>query len=215
MDKELNKRADVPIFDIDDTGRVDLTLWKMDTGFLLTDNDNKKEHSISNMDDFQASLELLIESIKTKVRNLMNDKGKFEFVDIAFIIMEGEAEADKYGLDAPVLPETLELSPDQLADIINSIYEEGPLHNFPMRGQGRNVRHVSAEAVMQAINSPQNVIRLKTRLKNPDDKYRSGHTANRPVPEKKKFYSDQTKNKDQHKHKDNQNKDKPEPNKID
>lgn len=211
MAKE-NRDIDVPIFDINDTGRVDLTLYKLDTGFMLRDNDLKKDHSVK-MDDLDASLDLLVESIKGKLKTLMNDKQKFDFVDIAFIVQEGEDVGDQYELDPPDSPQNLDLSTEQLAEIVNEILSDRPMHDAPRRVGHRSVHMVTGNDILRAINSPRNMVRLKTRVKENSDP-----TSNvRDRDSKKRFFPapDKTKNKGiediKNKHEE---KDKNDPNKI-
>jgi len=199
---EKNKNPDIPFFDINETGRVDLTLFKMDTGFLLKDNILKKDHSISKMDDLEATLGLVIESVKEKVRNVMLGKLKFDYVDIGIIVQEGEDEGDQYDMGEFQNDEPVQFDPDQLADIVNTIISGNPLGDFPQRGGHRSTVAITGMDIVKAMNSPKNMIQLKTRVGAPK---RGEKTENEHHPKKKHFY-DKTKNKETHQRKDDNSK---------
>ena len=190
---DKNRDIDVPTFDVGETGRVDLTLYKMDTGFLLRDNTLGKDHSISKIEDLEASLSLVIESVKEKIRELMRERDKFDYIDIGVVVQEGEDAGEQYDISEMNEPETLNLEPDQLADLINSIYSNNPMGGFPQRGGHRGPVVVTGQDVVRAMNSPRNVIRMKTRIG--DTKHKADKTENLHFgKDKKKFYSDKTKN---------------------
>ena len=108
-------------------------------------------------------------------------------------------------------PSEVSLDPGQLAEIINEALDDSPLAGIPRRVGQRNVQVVDANMIMRALNSPKNVIKMRTRVR----KEKSDKTSNLPLPkDKKRFHSDRTKNEhlkdNSGKGKENENK----PNKI-
>lgn len=147
----------------------------------------------------------MIESVKGKVRELMRERDKFDYIDIGVTVQEGEDAGEQYDATELSEPETLNLEPDQLADLINSIIGGNPMGDFPQRSRGRGPIVVTGNDVVRAMNSPRNVIRMKTRVG--DTKHKSDKTENLHLgKDKKKFYSDHTKNKIDNKDQSEKNK---------
>jgi len=161
-DKDKNRNIDGPIFDINQ-GSIDFSIYKMDTGFLVLDNATKAKHSISKLEDLEAVFEVMHDGIKEKIRNLMNNKNTFDYIDVGVQITEGFDNGDQFNYE-DVIPESMELNYDQLADIVNEIISSSPTAGLAGRAGHRNPVYISKEQIFSAMNSSRNAIKLRKRV---------------------------------------------------
>jgi len=119
-----------------------------------------------------------------------------------------------YDLEEPDQPQTVNMDPNQLADLINDLLQDSPMKEFPSRMGHRSIKVIDGNMIMRAMNSPRNIVKLRTRVKDT----KGDRTDNLQYPKKdKKFFFDKTKNRPVDDIKSDQNRNKGEdnePNKI-
>jgi hypothetical protein len=194
-DENKNEAIGGRMLDITEHGRVDVTIFKMDTGFILQNNDNDKQHSLGKIDDITAAFDNLVTDIKERLRNLLNNKSKYDYVDIGIQLTEGYETEDMYQYE-PQESEPINLSLEQLAEIVTDAVNQNPTSG--LAGRGKRGIVINASMLRNAMNAPEQGVRLRQRMgRDPRNKHKFNvepdkHSNDLP---KKKIFFDGGKNK--------------------
>jgi len=116
-DKNSNNRTDIPVLDVAKKGRVEVSIFKMDAGFIVIDQDSNKRNAVTGMRDIKEMLEIAYIAVTDHVTNVVNDMATGSAVDITVIV---ESRVEDFN-SPPEMEGPVELGLDQVADVINDL----------------------------------------------------------------------------------------------
>lgn len=183
----------IPTFNVSDSGRVDITVYRMDGGFLIQNNDDNSQYAVSDLEEINAIISTVADSIKEEIRSFANDtsKRKFDYVDIGVQLIQAQQEAQRY-VQEDAGP--MEVSMDQLAEYVNDLLETNPIAR-------RGGRLVITPAMIQGVitgqkgNRKDNFIIKRPRIVEKEIKA-PGVEKYPDNPNKKKFFDPNKKQND-------------------
>jgi len=189
-DTSSNKKPELPTFELSKRGRIDMSFFRMDTGFLIIDQDSGKKSAVTNLGDVESTLSNASVSVIEEVRKVLNDASANDNIDVTIIVEKREIE-----WKAPQYEEgPAELGIEQLTQVVNDIIADNVSYGIPgMKRPGPMIDPMTINRYLQKMR----VIRVKTE---PQD-FRGGKsTASDNVKGKgegKNFYHDNSKNQNQ------------------
>jgi len=188
QDKSSNIKAGLPTIEMGKAGRIDISFFRMDNGFVVIDQDTQKKSAITDMNDVESVMLNSFDSVVKEVREALNSTTANDNVDVVILVekKQTEYEAKAYEVSGPA-----ELGIDQLADIVNDIINDKATYGIP--GMKRPGPIVSASQISQYLQRAQ-VIKVKHV---PD--FRGDKKSPSENTKGKEFYHDASKNQNQQK----------------
>lgn len=192
-----NTKAGLPTIEMGKSGRIDISFFRMDNGFVVIDQDTNKKSAITDMNDVESVMLNSFDSVVKEVKEALNSTTANDNVDVVILVEKKamEYEAKSYEVSGPA-----ELGIEQLADIVNDIIADKSTYGIP--GMKRPGPIVSAGQIASYLQRAQ-VIKVKHQPDfRGDKKSPSDNTKGKP-----EFYHDNSGNKqpNQQKNQGNQN----------
>lgn len=185
-DDNKNRKPNIPQFDMMKTGRVQVSVFRMDTGYLVINQDRNTKHSLTDESEISDMLEGISKDSGNKLIEMLAELQPEDYVDLT-VVLEARREET---VPEPHFEEPTNLDYGQIAAIFNDLRE------FGMGPTGiRNMR-ITPEMLSKYFNSPRFIqVTKKTRIVDEVDRGSTGHAnrvpggrqqgKNRPVREDK------------------------------
>lgn len=172
-DDNKNKKPGIPKFDILKKGRIEASVFRMDTGFLVINQEAGTKHSVTDEESIREMLKLISEDVAIKLADMLNELDPQDYVDLTIVLEGQKAEIET---TAEVLPEPTSLDLGQLAAVINDLLQG---YGDPTGLRGRSL-HVTPGFLANYMSSPRMVqITKKQRIADDQGKGNSSH-SNKP-----------------------------------
>jgi len=178
QDETKNRNPVLPKFDVK-KGRIEMSVFRMNTGYLVIDQDSGTRHALTDEVQIQDMLKKITGTLAESLIDKLAELNLNDFVDLTIVL---ESKEEDLPLPDPYEPEPTSMDLGQLTLIINDIMSGG---GDPT---GLRPRAITPTILESYMRSPRYVkITKKTRIVDSQGK---GHS-----PHDNKIFHDGNKNK--------------------
>lgn len=170
-DSNKNRNPNLPSFDIIKKGRIEASVFRMDTGYLVINQDTMTRHSLTDEGQIEDMLKTIGEDTSLKLVDMLKELNPSDYVDLIIIV---EAKQEEY-IPEPIEEDQTSLDLSQIADMFNDIMSgyADPTGIRPVR--------LTAPMLHKYLNS-QRFVKITRRTRIADEQGRgSSQHSNRPI----------------------------------